>query len=140
MSTLHERNTRLTLLPEEAFCSPELSAVLPLDSHLIRFDDFDSTTSTERLSAMDIKLMRLMTEFPFLLSFHNRVTVMHRLISIDRTHRFMPYDFNAHHIQIRRNYIYEDAFEKLSVENGKSLRSFDYRGCITGILMSKCWE
>jgi ubiquitin-protein ligase E3 C len=34
----------------------------------------------------------------------------------------MPYDFNAHHVQIRRNYIYEDAFEKLSVENVPDMR------------------
>lgn len=79
------------------------------------------------LSTTEVRNVTILQEIPFVVSFHDRVKILQTLISIDRTqHRGDPNTFNIMgntiQIVIRRNYIYEDAFEKLSPENEPNLK------------------
>lgn len=66
--------------------------------------------------------MTVLKEIPFVLPFEERVLVFQDLL----LHNKMEYQADAQfmvgssiHITVRRDYLYEDAFEKLSIENGK---------------------
>lgn len=69
--------------------------------------------------------MTIVQELPFVVPFHDRVKIMQSLISYEkRSNEHSIHDFinHGHPISIRRNYIYEDAFEKLSIDNFADLK------------------
>lgn len=74
------------------------------------------------LTTRQVRILTVLREIPFVLPFEERVVVFQGLLLNNK----MQYQNNdAHfmagpniHITIRRNYLYEDAFEKLSIENG----------------------
>ncbi|EFN77772.1 ubiquitin-protein ligase E3C isoform X1 [Harpegnathos saltator] len=77
------------------------------------------------LSAKEVRTLTLLREIPFVVPFNNRVVVFQSLIYKDKAeqqgevpHFMLP----AIQISVRRNYLYEDAFEKLSPENEPELR------------------
>ncbi|RWS07895.1 ubiquitin-protein ligase E3C-like protein [Dinothrombium tinctorium] len=79
------------------------------------------------LSTTEIRNITILQEIPFVVPFHDRVKILQSLMSKDKEenignlHQFMvPGSSIA--INIRRNYIYEDAFEKLSTENEPDLK------------------
>ncbi|XP_063401065.1 ubiquitin-protein ligase E3C-like [Mytilus trossulus] len=78
------------------------------------------------LSNTDVKNLVILTELPFVVSFAERVKILQKLIQNDReenqgdTHHFLSGP--AISVMIRRNYIYEDAFDKLSPENEPNLK------------------
>ena len=111
----------MQLFPEEVFYSAALRTVCPVESHNLFFNDFSfaENDTSQRLNSLEQKLMKVLIEFPFALPFHDRVAAWHRMIDLDRSQRFLPRS-SREHVQIRRNYIYEDAYEKLSPNNGKS--------------------
>jgi ubiquitin-protein ligase E3 C len=79
------------------------------------------------LSTTEVRNVTILQEIPFVVSFHDRVKILQTLIAIDRAqHIGESHSFNALgntiQIMIRRNYIYEDAFEKLSPENEPNLK------------------
>jgi len=92
--------------------------IFPIDSHLIRFDDFCThEPGYKRGAALEGKLLRVLKEFPFALSFHDRVAIWQTMLETDQR----EHDNGFHvveKIQVRRTFIYEDAFEKLSADNG----------------------
>lgn len=74
------------------------------------------------LTTRQVRILTVLKEIPFVLPFEERVVVLQGLLLNNK----MEYqNTDAHfmvgsniHITIRRNYLYEDAFEKLSIENG----------------------
>jgi hypothetical protein len=67
--------------------------------------------------------MTILRELPFVVAFQERVLVFQSLILKDK----MEYQGEHSHflqgpniqVSVRRNYLYEDAFDKLSPENGE---------------------
>lgn len=79
----------------------------------VNFGDRSSTSPSE------IKAILILQELPFVTPFQDRVQMFHQLIAKEkRAHMSEGYHFGlpdtAIQVQIRRNYIYEDAFHKLS--------------------------
>lgn len=78
------------------------------------------------LSNRDVKNLVILTELPFVVAFHERVKILQRLIAKDKEeHQGDSHNFISGpniSVMIRRNYIYEDAFEKLSKENEPDIR------------------
>ncbi|XP_017762268.1 PREDICTED: ubiquitin-protein ligase E3C [Eufriesea mexicana] len=78
------------------------------------------------LSAKEVRTLTLLREIPFVVPFNNRVMAFQSLIYRDKTEQqgelthFMQGP--SIKISVRRNYLYEDAFEKLSPENEPELR------------------
>ncbi|XP_066601185.1 ubiquitin-protein ligase E3C [Prorops nasuta] len=78
------------------------------------------------LSAKEIRTLTLLREIPFVVPFNERVVVFQSLIYWDKAEQqgelthFMQGPLIQ--ISVRRNYLYEDAFEKLSPENEPELR------------------
>jgi ubiquitin-protein ligase E3 C len=67
--------------------------------------------------------MTILRELPFLVAFQERVLVFQSLVLKDKLEHQGEH---SHFLQgpsiqlaVRRNYLYEDAFDKLSPENGK---------------------
>lgn len=78
------------------------------------------------LSAKEVRTLTLLREIPFVVPFNNRVVVFQSLIYKDKAEQQseLTHFMQGPSIQIsvRRNYLYEDAFEKLSPENEPELR------------------
>lgn len=78
------------------------------------------------LSAKEVRTLTLLREMPFVIPFNDRVVVFQSLIYHDKTEQQgeFPHFMQNPSIQVtvRRNYLYEDAFEKLSPENEPELR------------------
>ena len=79
------------------------------------------------LSTTEIRNVTILQEVPFVVPFIDRVKIFQALMMKDKEET----RGNRHHFQvqgssidinIRRNYIYEDAFEKLSLENEPDMR------------------
>ncbi|KAK6171880.1 hypothetical protein SNE40_018304 [Patella caerulea] len=79
------------------------------------------------LANRDVRNLVILTELPFVVCFAERVKIVQRLIMSDKEdNQGEMTNFiigPAINVVIRRNYIYEDAFEKLSSENGNDFKS-----------------
>lgn len=79
------------------------------------------------LSINKIRNLTILQEIPFVVPFHDRVKILQALMIKDNSthtsnlHQFMIPGYSIT-INIRRNFIYEDAFEKLSLENAPDLK------------------
>jgi ubiquitin-protein ligase E3 C len=78
--------------------------------------------------------MTVLRELPFLVAFQERVLVFQSLVLKDK----MEHQGEHSHfllgpniqIAVRRNYLYEDAFDRLSPENGKpDIIQFQFLSC-----------
>uniref|UniRef100_A0A8C6NWV2 Ubiquitin-protein ligase E3C n=1 Tax=Nothobranchius furzeri TaxID=105023 RepID=A0A8C6NWV2_NOTFU len=76
-----------------------------------------------QLSVSEERHLAILTELPFVVPFEERVKIFQRLIYVDK------YDVQGDgpfpdgiNVTIRRNYIYEDAYDKLSPENEPDLK------------------
>lgn len=79
------------------------------------------------LSTREIRTLAVLRDVPFVFSFTDRVKMWQQWILSDRMQQQGEANFlrgPSIHVMIRRNYIYEDAFDKLSLENGKYSISF----------------
>lgn len=87
---------------------------------------FDTDDDGPPLSNTDVKNLVILTELPFVVSFEERVKILQKLIQKDREenqgdlHHFLSGP--SVNVLIRRNFIYEDAFDKLSPENEPNLK------------------
>ncbi|CAL8126160.1 unnamed protein product [Orchesella dallaii] len=122
---IHDRNLRLHLYPEDVFLSTKFSSLFSMETHGIQFSHFNKDQGpAQNLSFLDQRLLRVLTDFPFALSFHDRVSVWHQMIYTDQMDRHADGSpFGRQRVEIRRAYLYEDAFEKLSPENVPDLRT-----------------
>lgn len=127
---LHARDSRKKFCPDDHWICP--SVVIPANKAI----DFQLSSSSQQgqqvspatgssSSAMQIsselKTVLILQEIPFVISFHDRVQIFHQLLKRERQiHNPDGYHFglpgHAISVKIRRNYIYEDAFEELSPE------------------------
>jgi hypothetical protein len=74
-------------------------------------------------SVTELRLLTILQQIPFVISFDTRVQVLNLLIQQNKSEQQQGADFlqngSTINIRIRRDYIYEDAFEKLSAQIGK---------------------
>ena len=78
----HDRNTRMNLFSEDVFISSTLSKIFPVETHSLQF----ALLSTEHhpdLPPLETKLLKILKDFPFVLSFHDRVKAWNRLLDLD---------------------------------------------------------
>ena len=74
------------------------------------------------LTTREIRTLAILRDVPFVYSFMDRVKIWQQWILSDRMQQQGVANFHQGptiYIIIRRNSIYEDSFEKLSLENGK---------------------
>ncbi|KAF6020158.1 UBE3C [Bugula neritina] len=80
------------------------------------------------LSVTDTRRLIVLTELPFVIPFEERVQIFHNLIEADKENFQSGFDGFGQmsqatiDINIRRDYIYEDAFEKLSTDNESTVK------------------
>uniref|UniRef100_A0A8C4X6B0 Ubiquitin-protein ligase E3C n=1 Tax=Erpetoichthys calabaricus TaxID=27687 RepID=A0A8C4X6B0_ERPCA len=97
--------------------SRRMGRIGPLQSTL------DVGIEPPQLSVSEERQLAILTELPFVVPFEERVKIFQRLIYADK--RDVQGDgpfLDGINITIRRNYIYEDAYEKLSPENEPDLK------------------
>ncbi|XP_072432313.1 ubiquitin-protein ligase E3C [Chiloscyllium punctatum] len=76
-----------------------------------------------QLSVSEERHLAILTELPFVVPFEERVKIFQRLIFADKQDVQGEGPFlDGINVTIRRNYIYEDAYDKLSPENESDLR------------------
>jgi ubiquitin-protein ligase E3 C len=76
---------------------------------------------TAMLSTREVRTLAILREIPFVFSFTDRVKMWQNWILNDKMQQQGEASFlrgPSIQVMIRRNYIYEDAFDKLSLENG----------------------
>ncbi|XP_047552066.1 ubiquitin-protein ligase E3C isoform X5 [Lutra lutra] len=75
------------------------------------------------LSVSEERQLAILTELPFVVPFEERVKIFQRLIYADKQEVQGDGPFlDGINVTIRRNYIYEDAYDKLSPENEPDLK------------------
>eukprot|EP00095_Tigriopus_kingsejongensis_P006661 maker-scaffold363_size195477-snap-gene-0.52 protein:Tk06661 transcript:maker-scaffold363_size195477-snap-gene-0.52-mRNA-1 annotation:"ubiquitin-protein ligase e3c" len=139
---LYTRDTRRQFCPDDHWICNHIS--LPLDrphdislrrSRLRQYRPFQGLRVFTReeleeegppLSAKEVRLATILREMPYAVSFPQRILVFSNLISRDKQeHQGDRINFLQGpiiRVLIRRNYIYEDAFEKLSPKNEPNLQ------------------
>ena len=139
---LYNRDTRRQFCPTDHWISPGIS--LPLDrpqdisfrrSRLRAYRPFrglrvftreELEESGPPLTTKEVRLATVLRELPFTISFSQRVILFQNLIQRDKQeHQGDRVNFMqgpAIDILVRRNYIYEDAFDKLSPENEPNIK------------------
>lgn len=137
---LYTRDTRRQFCPENHWINDRIT--LPLDrphdisfrrSRLRQYRPFQGLRVFTReelveegppLSTKEVRLATVLREMPYAISFSQRVHVFHNLVARDKEdHQGDRVHFlqgKAIRIHVRRNFIYEDAFDSLSPDNGKS--------------------
>eukprot|EP00092_Neocalanus_flemingeri_P033885 GFUD01036847.1.p1 GENE.GFUD01036847.1~~GFUD01036847.1.p1 ORF type:complete len:1078 (-),score=314.76 GFUD01036847.1:112-3345(-) len=139
---LYNRDTRRQFCPSTHWINPKIT--LPLDrpqdisfrrSRIRAYRPFRGLRVFTRdeleetgppLTTKEVRLATVLRELPFTISFGQRVLVFQNLIQRDKQeHQGDRVNFmQGPHIDllVRRNYIYEDSFDKLSRDNEPNLR------------------
>lgn len=87
------------------------------------------------LSVSEERQLAILTELPFVVPFEERVKIFQRLIYADKQEVQGDGPFlDGINVTIRRNYIYEDAYDKLSPENEPDLKNGS--GCTCSMPMA----
>ena len=88
-----------------------------------------------QLSTREARQVAILTELPCVLPFSQRVRIFYSLVQEDRRSQQGSFEnqhmYSAIRMRVRRSHLYEDAFEKLSKDNGKFLSSCDMCTCKT---------
>lgn len=142
---LQSRDARLRFCPEGHWATrtqpltgerlPEVVSLFKADlaayrpfAGPVRYSRDELESGAPIVSARDVRMMLLLRQLPFVFSFPQRVQLFQELVRQDKASsqseldHFMSGAGTAININIRRNYIYEDAFEKLSPDNEPSLK------------------
>uniref|UniRef100_H3D5G9 Ubiquitin-protein ligase E3C n=1 Tax=Tetraodon nigroviridis TaxID=99883 RepID=H3D5G9_TETNG len=83
----------------------------------------DVGSEPPQLSVSEERHLAILTELPFVVQFEERVKIFQRLIYADKREVQGDGPFtDGINVTIRRNYIYEDAYDKLSPENEPDLK------------------
>uniref|UniRef100_A0A5G2Q932 HECT-type E3 ubiquitin transferase n=1 Tax=Sus scrofa TaxID=9823 RepID=A0A5G2Q932_PIG len=100
-----------------AWRSRRMGRIGPLRSTL------DVGVESPPLSVSEERQLAVLTELPFVVPFEERVKIFQRLIYADKQEVQGDGPFlDGINVTIRRNYIYEDAYDKLSPENEPDLK------------------
>ncbi|XP_061411231.1 ubiquitin-protein ligase E3C [Lethenteron reissneri] len=138
---LKARDTRRPFCPSNHWLSPEVSIradrvpqlYRPAARHVWRnrrmrgigplYSSLDVGDEGPPLSVSEERQLAILTELPFVVPFQERVKIFQRLILSDKeeSQGDSPF-FVGINVTIRRPYIYEDAYDKLSPENEPDLR------------------
>ena len=92
-----------------------------INLYFIAFFYYSEEEGTAMLSTREVRTLSILREIPFVFSFTDRVKMWQNWILNDRMQQQGEANFlrgPSIQVMIRRNYIYEDAFDKLSLENG----------------------
>uniref|UniRef100_A0A8P0P9A3 Ubiquitin-protein ligase E3C n=1 Tax=Canis lupus familiaris TaxID=9615 RepID=A0A8P0P9A3_CANLF len=106
---------------------------VPASRHVWRFrrmgrigplqSSLDVGLESPPLSVSEERQLAILTELPFVVPFEERVKIFQRLIYADKQEVQGDGPFlDGINVTIRRNYIYEDAYDKLSPENEPDLK------------------
>uniref|UniRef100_A0A2I3HMJ2 Ubiquitin-protein ligase E3C n=1 Tax=Nomascus leucogenys TaxID=61853 RepID=A0A2I3HMJ2_NOMLE len=132
---LKSRDTRRNFCPPNHWLSEQedikadkvTQLYVPASRHVWRFRRMGRIGPLQ--STLDVGLespplsLAVMTELPFVVSFEERVKIFQRLIYADKQEVQGDGPFlDGINVTIRRNYIYEDAYDKLSPENEPDLK------------------
>ncbi|XP_065339203.1 ubiquitin-protein ligase E3C [Cloeon dipterum] len=137
LRALHARDTRRSFCPDDHWIAAGvivpglgLSKLNMRHSYkpfkrLLTFDPLNLDQGPP-LSTSEIRQMAILQEMPFVVAFQQRVLLFQTLVLQEKDeHQATAAFLSGPQIQIvvRRNYLYEDAFEKLSPENEPEIRS-----------------
>ncbi len=81
-------------------------------------DEMDTTK--QQLNVNDIRSLTILQELPFTVPFKDRMQILESFIH--KEPRYM-YSEPAYKLRIRRDFLYEDAFDNLSIENVPNLKN-----------------
>ncbi|XP_057365077.1 ubiquitin-protein ligase E3C-like [Daphnia carinata] len=113
-----ERNGQVSLRRQGRLQRP-FRAIRPLTRNEIEEE------GNSMLSTREVRTLAILREIPFVFSFTDRVKMWQQWILNDKKQQQGEANFlrgPSIQVMIRRNYIYEDAFDKLSLENEPNLR------------------
>ncbi|XP_032250315.1 ubiquitin-protein ligase E3C isoform X1 [Halichoerus grypus] len=138
---LKARDTRRNFCPPNHWLSEQedikadkvTQLYVPASRHVWRFrrmgrigplqSSLDVGLESPPLSVSEERQLAILTELPFVVPFEERVKIFQRLIYADKQEVQGDGPFlDGINVTIRRNYIYEDAYDKLSPENEPDLK------------------
>ncbi|XP_062955750.1 ubiquitin-protein ligase E3C isoform X4 [Cynocephalus volans] len=138
---LKSRDTRRNFCPPNHWLSEQedikadkvTQLYVPASRHVWRFrrmgrigplqSTLDVGLEAPPLSVSEERQLAILTELPFVVPFEERVKIFQRLIYADKQEVQGDGPFlDGINVTIRRNYIYEDAYDKLSPENEPDLK------------------
>ncbi|XP_044942212.1 ubiquitin-protein ligase E3C isoform X3 [Mustela putorius furo] len=138
---LKSRDTRRNFCPPNHWLSEQedikadkvTQLYVPASRHVWRFrrmgrigplqSSLDVGLESLPLSVSEERQLAILTELPFVVPFEERVKIFQRLIYADKQEVQGDGPFlDGINVTIRRNYIYEDAYDKLSPENEPDLK------------------
>ncbi|XP_054430760.1 ubiquitin-protein ligase E3C [Pteronotus mesoamericanus] len=138
---LKARDTRRSFCPPDHWLSEQediradkvTQLYVPAARHVWRFrrmgrigplqSTLDVGAEPPPLSVSEERQLAVLTELPFVVPFEERVKIFQRLIYADKQEVQGDGPFlDGINVTIRRNYIYEDAYDKLSPENEPDLK------------------
>ncbi|XP_011927705.1 PREDICTED: ubiquitin-protein ligase E3C isoform X4 [Cercocebus atys] len=138
---LKSRDTRRNFCPPNHWLSEQedikadkvTQLYVPASRHVWRFrrmgrigplqSTLDVGLESPPLSVSEERQLAVLTELPFVVPFEERVKIFQRLIYADKQEVQGDGPFlDGINVTIRRNYIYEDAYDKLSPENEPDLK------------------
>lgn len=137
---LHTRDLRCNFCPPDNWIAPNLNIPLdrPNDLHFSRrrgprpfqpIRDFTRKNLEEGppLSTKQIRSIAILKEIPFVVPFNKRFEVLQGLLAAEKLRSQGDQQGFLQgpqiHLLVRRKYLYEDAFDKLSPENEPNLRA-----------------
>ncbi|KAG1663862.1 Ubiquitin-protein ligase E3C [Nymphon striatum] len=138
---IHLRDTRKSFCPEDHWLTNRVkiskNKLMTLDytnSHYQNYLPFTGVRSLTReelestgppISTEEVRTMMILKELPFVISFTDRVLIFRHFVEKDKAEMQSQSGFMTGpmvRVRIRRNYIYEDAFDKLSYQNEDNLK------------------
>uniref|UniRef100_A0A8C9DJG0 Ubiquitin-protein ligase E3C n=1 Tax=Prolemur simus TaxID=1328070 RepID=A0A8C9DJG0_PROSS len=138
---LKSRDTRRSFCPPNHWLSEQedikadkvTQLYVPSSRHVWRFrrmgrigplqSTLDVGLESPPLSVSEERQLAILTELPFVVPFEERVKIFQKLIYADKQEVQGDGPFlDGINVTIRRNYIYEDAYDKLSPENEPDLK------------------
>ncbi|XP_040320440.1 ubiquitin-protein ligase E3C isoform X2 [Herpailurus yagouaroundi] len=138
---LKSRDTRRNFCPPSHWLSEQedikadkvTQLYVPASRHVWRYrrmgrigplqSSLDVGLESPPLSVSEERQLAILTELPFVVPFEERVKIFQRLIYADKQEVQGDGPFlDGINVTIRRNYIYEDAYDKLSPENEPDLK------------------
>ncbi|CAF4402730.1 unnamed protein product [Rotaria socialis] len=140
LQQIRSRDVRRRFCPQENWltnqCPLNLDKIylLPLtrglsDPSLLSFgnhSNLDQTPDAFPFSVTELRVLTVLKQIPFVIPFDKRVQVFNMLIHQNKSEQQVGADFlqsgSSVNIRVRRGYIYEDAFDKLSPQNEPNLR------------------
>ncbi|CAF0945569.1 unnamed protein product, partial [Didymodactylos carnosus] len=137
LQQLRSRDVRRRFCPPEYWLTNQYSLqldklyIIPLarglaEPSLLTPETRDSRgPNTFQFLASELRLITILQQIPFVIPFAVRVQVLNLLIQQNKNEQQRNAEFlqgDSISIRIRRDYIYEDAFEKLSAENEPNLQ------------------